>query len=312
MRIGILGGGNVSETHLRAARAIDGVEVVAVCGTNPKKVQALARSARAVPYDKLDAFLAHPMDIAVIGTPSGVHAEQAIQAVRRGLHVIVEKPVDTTTAKIDALIAEADRMETRVAVFFQERFFPDLLAIKKSIAAGELGKLLFASGKVKWYRPPEYYGNSRWHGTWDLDGGGVLMNQAIHTVDLLLWLLGPVLRVTGCVSTRLHDIEVEDTASALLEFQNGAFGVIEASTAASPGLPRRIEVTGTKRTIIHEVEARPASVADATPHQRVLEDFIDAINSNRNPACDVREGRRSVALIEAIYRSAKKGVWEVL
>jgi predicted dehydrogenase len=138
------------------------------------------------------------------------------------------------------------------------------------------------------------------------------MNQAIHTVDLLLWLFGPALRVTGCVSTRLHDIEVEDTASALLEFQNGAFGVIEASTAASPGLPRRIEVTGTKRTIVHEVEARPAAVADATAHQRVLEDFIDAINNKRNPASDIREGRRSVTLIEAIYRSAKKGDWEIL
>src|SRR5215471_16253267 len=266
MRIGILGGGNISETHLRAARAIGGVEVAAVCGTNQDKVQALARSAGALPYDNVDAFLAHPMDIVVIGTPSGVHAERAIQAVRRGLHVIVEKPVDTTTAKIDALIAEADRMEKRVGVFFQERFFPDLVAIKKSIAGGDLGRLLFASGRVKWYRPPEYYSNSRWHGTWKLDGGGVLMNQAIHTVDLLLWFFGPVLRVTGCLSTRLHDIEVEDTASALLEFQNGAFGVIEASTAASPGLPRRIEVTGTKRTIIHEVEARAPSLADATPH----------------------------------------------
>ena len=205
MRIGILGGGNISETHLRAARAIDGVEVVAVCGTNHEKVQTLARSARAVPYDKVDAFLAHPMDIVVIGTPSGVHAEQAIQAVRRRLHVIVEKPVDITTARIDALIAEAERMETRVAVFFQERFFPDLVAIKKSVDDGGLGAPLFASGRVKWYRPPEYYRNSRWHGTWELDGGGVLMNQAIHTVDLLLWLFGPVLRVTGRVSTRLHD-----------------------------------------------------------------------------------------------------------
>jgi predicted dehydrogenase len=312
MRIGILGGGNISDTHLRAARAIDGVEVVAVCGANPDKVQALARSAGALPYVNVDAFLAHPMDMVLIGTPSGVHAEQAIQAVRRGLHVIVEKPVDTTTEKIDALIAEADRMEKRVAVFFQERFFPDLVAIHKSIAGGDLGKLLFASGRVKWYRPPEYYGNSRWRGTWKLDGGGVLMNQAIHTVDLLLWLFGPVLRVTGCVSTRLHDIEVEDTASALLEFRNGAFGVIEASTAAYPGLPRRIEVTGTKRTIVHELEARPAAVADATPHQRVLEDFIDAVNNKRNPACDIREGRRSVALIEAIYRSAKNGAWEIL
>jgi len=310
MRVGILGGGNISATHIRAARAIDGVEIVALCGTNREKVAALAQSSGAVPYDSLDTFLAVPMDMVIIGSPSGVHAEQAIQGIRRGLHVLVEKPLDTTTARIDALIAEAERMGTRVGVFFQERFFPDLMEIKSSIDRGDLGTPLFASGRVKWYRPPEYYRDSRWHGTWSLDGGGVLMNQAIHTIDLLLWLYGPVARVTGCTATRLHPIEVEDTASALLEFENGAFGMIEASTAAFPGLPRRIEVTGTKRTIVHELEARPATVADATPHQRVLEDFIAAIRHNRTPACDAREGRRSVALIEAIYRSARTGMRE--
>ena len=147
----------------------------------------------------------------------------------------------------------------------------------------------------------------RLHGPADgdvLDGGGVLMNQAIHTIDTLLWMCGPVARVSARVGTRLHQIDVEDTAAALLEFSSGALGVFEASTAAFPGFPRRIEVTGTTGSMVHEQDARPALVADASGHQRVIEDFLSAIRTNGTPACDAREGRRSVALIEAIYQSA--------
>lgn len=307
MRVGILGAGGISETHARAARAIDGVEIVAVHGANRDKAAALAASTGAAVYDDLAAFLAHPMDIVAIGSPSGVHAEQAMAAVRRGLHVLVEKPLDITTARIDALIEEADRAGVKVGVCFQDRLTPDLVEMKAAIDAGRLGTPVFASGRVKWFRPPEYYGESRWRGTWRLDGGGVLMNQAIHTIDTLLWMCGPVARVSGHVATRLHQIEVEDTAAAVLEFASGAFGVLEASTAACPGLPRRIEVTGTKGTLVHEQDARPAVVADATGHQRVFEDFLAAIETNGTPACDAREGRRSVALIEAIYKSARTG-----
>jgi UDP-N-acetyl-2-amino-2-deoxyglucuronate dehydrogenase len=307
MRVGILGAGGISETHARAARAIDGVEIVAVHGANRDKAAALAASIGAAVYDDLAAFLAHPMDIVAIGSPSGVHAEQAMAAVRRGLHVLVEKPLDITTARIDALIEEADRAGVKVGVCFQDRLTPDLVEMKAAIDAGRLGTPVFASGRVTWYRPPEYYADSRWRGTWRLDGGGVLMNQAIHTIDTLLWMCGPVARVSGQVATRLHQIEVEDTAAAVLEFASGAFGVLEASTVACPGLPRRIEVTGTKGTLVHEQDARPALVTDATPHQRVFEDFLAAIETNGTPACDAREGRRSVALIEAIYKSARTG-----
>lgn len=307
MRIGILGGGGISDTHARAARAIAGVRVVAVHGANRDKVAALAKSAGATAYDDLDRFLAHPMDVVAIGSPSGVHAEQATAAVRRGLHVLVEKPLDITTTRIDALIEEADRARVKVGVFFQDRLTPDLVEMKAKVDAGVLGTPVLASGRVKWYRPPEYYSDSRWRGTWRLDGGGVLMNQAIHTIDALLWLFGPVARVSGCVATRLHQIEVEDTAAAVIEFTNGAYGMLEASTAAFPGLPRRIEVTGSKGTLVHEQEARPAVVADASGHQRVFEDFFTAIDTGRPPACDAREGRRSVALVEAIYESARTG-----
>jgi UDP-N-acetyl-2-amino-2-deoxyglucuronate dehydrogenase len=307
MRIGIVGAGGISDTHVRAAREIGGVEIVAVHGHNPRKTAALAASAGAVACDTLEALLAVPMDMVAIGSPSGLHAAQAIAAVRRGLHVLVEKPLDVTTRKIDELLAEAERAGVRVGVMFQERLAPEMVDLKATIDAGTLGRPLLISGFMKWYRPPEYYAASKWRGTSDLDGGGVLMNQAIHTVDLLIYLFGPVARVTGRVATRLHDIRVEDTAAALLEFENGAFGVIEASTAAYPGLPRRVEVTGTKGTVVHEEPPRPATVADATPHRRVFEDFIGAVKSGRAPACDGAEGRRSVAVIEAIYRSAKSG-----
>jgi UDP-N-acetyl-2-amino-2-deoxyglucuronate dehydrogenase len=312
VRVGIVGAGGISDTHVRAARGIAGVEVVAVHGSNRLKTLALAESVGAAVYPDFGEFLSHPMDVVAIGSPSGLHAEQAIAAVRRGLHVIVEKPLDITTGKVDALLAEAESRGVQVGVFFQERLAPEVGAVKRAIDGGKIGQPLFASGSVRWYRPPEYYSSSRWRGTWALDGGGALMNQGIHTVDLLVWLLGPVARVSARTATRLHAIEVEDTALALLEFESGAWGTIEATTAAYPGFPRRIEITGTKGSLVHEDPPRAAAVADAAPHRRVLQDFIDAVRTGRRPACDGREGRRSVAVVEAIYRSARSGHWEVV
>jgi UDP-N-acetyl-2-amino-2-deoxyglucuronate dehydrogenase len=310
VRVGLIGAGGISGTHARAAAAIDGVRIVAVHGGNPAKAAALASAFGAEAYETLDGFFAQPMDIVAIGSPSGLHAEQAIAAIRRGVHVLVEKPLDVTTEKIDEVIREADRAGIAVGVCFQDRLTPDLLQLKRDVDAGRIGTPVSISGRVKWYRPPDYYSGSRWRGTSTLDGGGVLMNQAIHTLDTLLWLFGPVARVSGRVATRFHAIDVEDTACAVLEFESGALGAVEASTAAYPGLPRRIEVTGTTATLVHEQEARPAVVADATPHQRIFEDFIAALDSGGTPACDAREGRRSVALVEAIYRSAASGIWE--
>jgi UDP-N-acetyl-2-amino-2-deoxyglucuronate dehydrogenase len=331
MRVGLLGAGNISDTHARAARAIPGIEIAAVCGANREKVARLASAYGGVAYDGIDAFLAHrPMDIVAIGSPSGLHADQTLAAMRRGLHVLVEKPLDVTTGKVDAVIAEAARAGVKVGVFFQDRLRPDVVAMKNLIDAGRLGKPVFASGRVKWYRPPEYYGTSRWRGTCALDGGGALMNQGIHTVDLLQWLFGPVARVCARTATRIHSIEAEDTAAAVLEFESGALGVIEATTSAFPGYARRVEVTGAEGTLIlegdrliaadlrHAADVRTASptdlestaspvVSDCTPHQRVFEDFIRAIETNGTPACDAREGRHSVAIVEAIYRSARDG-----
>ena len=332
MRVGIIGAGGISDTHARAALSVPHVTVAAVYGTNREKTARLARDYGGVAYDDLERLLAHrPMDFVAIGSPSGLHGQHGIAAAQRGLHVLVEKPLEITTARADALIAAADSARIKLGVFFQDRLRPAVRQMKQIIDGGHLGTPVMIAGRVKWYRPPEYYAGSRWRGTWALDGGGALMNQAIHTVDLLVWLFGPVRRVYGATATRLHAIEVEDTATAVLEFESGALGTVEAGTSVYPGYDRRIEVTGSQGTLTLEhdrltridlrspapgiglvestrdttASASSPVVSDASAHARVIEDFVDAIATNRAPACDGREGRHSVALVEAIYASAK-------
>ncbi len=331
IHIGLIGGGNISDTHARAAREIPGVEITAVYGTNARKVALLCQQYGGKAFEDFKAFLAHrPMEIVMIGSPSGMHAAQGIEAARKGLHVLTEKPIDISSARTDALIQAAQENDVKLGVIFQDRLKPDIALLKESIFAGNLGKILLVDARVKWYRPPEYYRNSLWRGTFALDGGGALMNQGVHTVDLLLWLFGDVISIQSRLLTALHTIEVEDTAVAILEFATGPVCTLQATTAAYPGYPRRLEVTGSEGTIILEDDRIVASdlrasrsgivpgdrpkdegaaspvVSDVRGHQAVLEDFIRAIENNATPACDGLEGRKSVALIEAIYRAARE------
>lgn len=333
VHIGLIGGGNITETHARAARAIAGVEIGAIHGTNANKVASLCREHGGKPYQDFDAFLAHrPMDWVAIGSPSGLHAAQGIAAVRRGLHVLTEKPIEISTERADALIEASERSGVKLGVMFQDRVKPGVRQLRDWIREGVLGEPLLVDARVKWYRPPEYYSGSSWRGTLALDGGGALINQAVHTVDLLLWLLGDVDRVQSRTATALHQIEAEDTAIAILEFASGALGVLQATTAAYPGYPRRVEITGTEGTVILEQDriltvnlhnaptdvsasitpdenqsASSALVSDFRGHQALFEDFIRAIEENKAPICDGRDGRRSIALVEAIYQAARDG-----
>ena len=330
--VAILGAGNISGTHARAAAAA-GLVVSAVHGRHPDKARALADAYGATPYADLDACLGHPsLDAVLIGSPSGVHADQGIAAAARGLHVLVEKPIDVTVERGDALIEAAARSGVRLGVMFQDRTQPALAALQRAMASGRLGRPMLASATVRWYRPPDYYGKSAWRGTWALDGGGALMNQGIHTLDLLLWLFGRVVRVTARVATLLHAIEVEDTALALLEFESGAVATFEATTAAYPGYPRRLEITTSEGTIAVEHSqviradvrtapddlvitetGRPGQgpsspvVSDISGHQRLVEDFAAAVRGNRDPLCSGIEGRRSLVAARAIYESARTG-----
>src|SRR6266851_1570922 len=264
--IGLIGGGNITETHARAVCAIPGLEISAIHGTNAEKVARLCREHGGTPYQDFDAFLKHrPMDLVIIGSPSGLHATQGIAAARHGLHVLTEKPIDTSTARADALIEAAKQSKVQLGVIFQDRMKPHIRQLKNWLDQGLLGKLLFVYARVKWYRPPEYYANSRWRGTLALDGGGALINQGVHTIDLLLWLLGDVARVQARTATLLHEIEAEDTAAAILEFSSGALGIFHATTAAYPGYPRRVEISGSQGTVILEHDRIIAANLRNTP-----------------------------------------------
>lgn len=331
--IGLIGGGNISQTHARAARGIPGVEIAAIFGTNGEKVGRLCCEYGGTPYSDLEKFLSHrPMEIVAIGSPSGLHAEQGIAAARHGLHVLTEKPIDISVERADALITETKKAGVKLGVFFQDRCKPDILRVKHAVDSGKLGRPILADARVKWYRPPDYYAKSRWRGTWALDGGGALINQAVHTLDLMAWIFGEVASVQGASKTALHDIEAEDTLTALLQFANGALGVLQATTSVFPGYPRRLELTGSEGTFIIEqdrllaadlknptddlregstADSNPSSsspvVSDARGHQAVLEDFLLAVRTGAEPRCDGKEGRRSLALVQAIYAACKSG-----
>ena len=332
MHVGIIGGGNISQTHARAAREVAGLQIAAFCGANPEKVARMAAEHGGACYTDFEQFLAHrPMDFVAIGSPSGRHAEQGIAAARRGLHVLSEKPLDITSARADALLAAANDAGVKLGVFFQDRFKADLVRVKNWVDQGLLGKPIIADARVKWYRPENYYTQSRWRGTLALDGGGALINQAIHTADLLLWIFGDVAAVQAIRRTALHPIEAEDTLAAALEFTSGAIGTLQATTSVYPGYPRRVEFTGSEGTVIIEhdrllaadlrhppgeargtgddqnASASSATVSDVRGHRAVLEDFMHAIESNGKPRCSGTEARRSVALVEAIYAACASG-----
>ena len=327
LHVGLIGGGNISDTHARAVCQIPGLELAAICGPNSDKVARLCGQYGGKAYQDLDAFLKHrPLDLVIIGSPSGLHADQGIAAAQRGLHVLTEKPLDINTQRADALIAAAKQHRVKLGVIFQDRLKPGIRQLREWIRAGQLGKIFLVDARVKWYRPPEYYANSTWRGTIKLDGGGALMNQGVHTVDLILWLFGTVTRLEARVQTALHKIEAEDTAVAILEFKDGPLCTLQATTAAYPGYARRLEITGSEGTVILENDSIVAAdlrsgisrsatetdegaaspvVGDVRGHQAVIEDFVLAIKDNRSPACDGQEGRRSIELIESIYRAAR-------
>lgn len=332
VHVGLVGGGNISETHARAASGIPGLVIAAVFGTNQEKVARLCAACGAIPYTDFEKFLSHrPMDFVAIGSPSGLHAEQGIAASRRGLHVLTEKPLDINTDRADALITATAEAGVKLGVFFQDHFKADLIRVKKWMETGILGQLILADARVKWFRPANYYRDSHWRGTLRWDGGGALINQAIHTADLLLWLCGEVSAVQAVCKTALHKIEVEDTLVALLEFKNGAIGSLQAATSVFPGYPRRVELTGSGGTVIIEhdrllaadlreppeyfsgtgddrnASSTSPTVSDVRGHQAVLADFVHAIETNATPRCSGTEGRQSVALVEAIYAACRSG-----
>jgi predicted dehydrogenase len=329
---GLVGLGLIGKVHAEAISAIPGAKLKAVCGRNQTKTAEFAAKYGAQAYTDEDQFLAHPgVSVVTICTPSGMHADLGVKAAAAGKHILVEKPIETTAERADRLIAACETAGVKLGVIFQSRFLPAVQKIKRAVEEGRLGRLFLGDAYIKWYRAPEYYAVGSWHGTRALDGGGALINQAIHTVDLLQWIMGPAETVFAFKSAlRYPHIEGEDTLVANLRFQNGALGVIEATTSIAPGFKRKLEISGERGTIIldgdeisiwsiageeSEKDLPGESITDGSTnpaaisiegHRRQIADLIEAIKENRAPAVSGHEGRKSVALIEAIYQAAEQ------
>ena len=336
VRFAIIGVGNIADFHARAIDLVPDAQLVASHSRTPATGEAFAAKYGCDFESNLDDLLARSdVDAVAITTPSGTHSEIGIAAARAGKHILCEKPIDVTVEKIDALITACDEAGIQFGAIFQSRFGPGAQATRRAVEQGRFGRLSQCSAYIPWWRSKEYYASAGWRGTWELDGGGALMNQGVHAVDLLLWLAGDVTEVSARCQTRVHEyIEVEDNATAWLQFAHGGLGVIQGSTCCHPGETKRVELKGEKGSVTladdmpvfwqfdeerPEDEAARALAESAQigggasdpkaisveGHRVQYEDFAAAILNNRPPAIPGREGRKAVALIRAVYESSE-------
>lgn len=335
----VVGAGLIAERHVEAIQQAEHAELGGIFDLNPASAAELARKHR-IPmvYASYEDLLNDPgIDAVTLATPTGTHMDVALPAAAAGKHILCEKPLDVNLEKADAIIDACDRNRVKLAAVFQSRFSGNVRRIKDALDRGCFGRLVLASAQVKWYRSQAYYDSAGWRGTWALDGGGALMNQGIHIIDLLLYLAGDVDTLSAYSGVLTHEnIEVEDTICAALRFRSGALGVIEASTSCAPGFPRKLEISGEKGSVTLEGDTltrwrfdEAAGDVPAPPecpdgqtlasgasdpgavgsigHRRQIEDLSLAILENREPFLTGREGRRAIALITGIYRSAATG-----
>ncbi len=342
---GIIGYGVIGPHHAKAIAAASGAELVAVCDIDPKRESALRQNGHNVPfYRDHKEMLRKESRIQVVSvcTPSGIHYQGAVDAARAGRHVLSEKPLDISLDHMNRMIDVCDRSNVKLGCVFQLRTDANNILAKKALQRKILGKLVLADSVQKSYRSPAYYRSAGWRGTWKLDGGGALMNQGVHAIDLLIWLMGDVDSVFSYSDHLVRDIEVEDTSVAVLRFKNGAIGNIIGTTSVFPGQGGKIMIHGEKGTItvagdalecwagrlvkgVHQgrkvdlnamfhakqrVKKAEAVASDHTAlssdgHTIQVQDMCTAIRRDRDPLVTGVEARRSVELILAIYRSWK-------
>jgi UDP-N-acetyl-2-amino-2-deoxyglucuronate dehydrogenase len=334
---GIIGCGVIAATHCDAIKDAPNAHLVAVFDIDPARAQKVGERYGVPFYTNQADFLAQPgLDAVNILLPSGFHATVGAAVAAAGKHLLCEKPIDVTVENALKLIEACEQAGVKLGVISQHRFAPDVIKVKQAIDAGEFGPLVLGEASTKWYRSQQYYDSGEWRGTKALDGGGALMNQGVHYIDLLQWLLGPVESIKAEIRTRTHNIEVEDLAIAILRFVNGALGSITGSTAVFPGLPETLAIHGEDATALIEKDALkgfyskaslgevpsyglspqelkerqgdpPGSPALPTPyalHTTQITDFAAAILEDRAPAVTGRDALLPLEIILAIYRSA--------
>ena len=310
IKYGIVGATGYGSNHAAAVDAVDGASVVAGTARSQESIATFADEYDAAGYtDYTEMFDAEELDAVSVCTPSGTHAEIAIEAAEAGLHVLVEKPLDVYIDRIDRMIETADRNGVRLGGIFQWRFTPERWTARQWVSEGRFGDLILADTAVKWHRPQHYY-DDHWHGQRALDGG-VLMSQAIHFVDLLQWLTGGIERVSAETDTTVHEMECEDVAIVSVEFENGARGIIEATTAVRGG-EDRVELNGTdgsynSGTFVLDGETVEPDLIEpptGTGLEGQIRDFVRAIQNDREPIVSGRDARTAVEIVLAAYASA--------
>lgn len=329
--IGIIGLGMAVKPHALALRDLETqIEFVGGFSPTPDRRQAFQQDFGLASIDSLDNLLGDSrIDAVLVLTPPRTHAELALRAAQAGKHVLLEKPIDVSFGQARSIVEAFERAGRKLGVVFQHRFRAGTMALRALLQEGALGELLSVSCTVRWWRPAEYFAQPG-RGMLDRDGGGVLLTQAIHTLDALLDLVGPVRRVSAqCRTSSLRGIDTEDIACASVEFVNGAIGVIDVTTVAYPGYPERIDIAGTKgsamlegeRLVVHRQGQGPITIDGSTeggggadpmafshePHRRLIEDFVDAIRAGREPRVSGRSALAVHALIDAILQSSAQG-----
>ncbi|MHA4812494.1 Gfo/Idh/MocA family protein [Flavitalea flava] len=336
---GIVGTGMIAETHAMAIAGIGHANLIGAYSISKDKRDRFARKHNCRAFETLEEMAKDPaIDIVCICTPSGIHLEPALTCIAGGKHCLVEKPLEVNLERCDLIIEAARKAGVKLGVIFPSRFQETNRRLKMALEKTRFGNLVLGDAYVKWSRSKAYYDSAAWRGTWQLDGGGALMNQGIHSVDLLQWFMGPVQSVQALTANIRHkEIEVEDTVVAMVKFVNGALGTIECSTAVFPGSYKRIEIMGTTGTVVIEENSlvkwqfeqetpeddftrKTFSVGNSTGggasdpaaigyagHQHQIEDMILAIETGSSPLIDGREGRKSVEIVRAIYDSARTG-----
>ena len=337
---GIVGLGNISDFHAQAILALRGGRLQSCYSRSQAKANSFGEKYGARGYSDFKAFLADPdLDVVTICTPSGLHLNSVLASAKAGKHVVVEKPLEITPQRCKRIIDTCSRQRVKLVTIFPSRFKEVNLAMKQALDSGRIGKPVSGSAYIKWYRDQKYYDSGAWRGTQKLDGGGCLMNQGIHNVDLLIWMMGDVVEVTAYSTcpTRKR-IDVETNLVAILKFANGALGTIEASTETYPGYAKEIEISGTQGSVSSveddllrwdfetprradiaiqkRFSAKSGAIGGASDplaisfdgHRRQLQELVDVLKGRkRRLTCDGKEGIRSVKLISAIYKSAKSG-----
>ncbi len=331
VRFGIIGCGTISRFHATAIDRIEDAELYGVYDGWRPGAERFVTEHPAVIFDSLEELLASPeVDAVCICTPSGLHTEQAVAAMKAGKSIVVEKPMSLSLSDADLLISTAEETGAKVCVISQFRFSAAVQEVRRALDEGAFGKVVSGSLSMKYFRSHEYYASGGWRGTWAMDGGGCLMNQGIHGIDVFRYLMGPVKTLTAITKTQTRKIEVEDSAAAILEFKNGAVGTIQGSTTCYPGYPRRIEICGEEGSVVLEedsilswdlpIECRlpvgvgASNVASSDPkaidvsgHVRQIGNLVDSILRGAELMAPAASGRPPLEVILGIYESSAKG-----